>query len=344
MEQIREKYAGTIEQLEKLVSDKIVPGISYCLFEKNEEYSQVLGQSQLVPEKRKLVEGMQYDVASLTKVIGTVPIICMTIQEGKLGLDDPIIKYLSQSQLTGPIVRNLLTHTSGLYGYIPHRNELDAVQLKEAYLSMQEVGPNLNKQIKYADVNFLYLGWIAEKIYGAPIQQLIMEKVIKPLHLTGTTFTPIKDQCVPTEVQEKRGIIQGVAHDPKAYILGEECGCAGLFTTLEDLVTYCRSLIENNLDSLLTTEMIDMLFQDQTPMKGQHSRSFGWKLLHAPNDGHVLISHTGFTGTWVILDQKGDRGLVVLTNRVHPTAKNQLFLNRRDQIYSLYLKEIEKTL
>ncbi|MEY8442504.1 serine hydrolase domain-containing protein [Lactobacillaceae bacterium 24-114] len=344
MEQIEEKYAGTIGQLDKLVSDQVVPGISYCLFDKKEEYSRVFGHAQLIPQKKELKERMQYDVASLTKVIGTVPVICMAIQEGKLKLEDPISKYLPGVQLVGPTIRNLLTHTSGIYGYIPHRNDLNAVQLKEAYLNKQVVGPNLSKQIKYEDVNFLYLGWIAEKVYGAPIQQLITEKIIESLHLNETTFTPSKSRCVPTEVQKKRGVIQGAAHDPKAYILGAECGCAGLFTTLDDLISYCRSLIETNLADLLTPTMVEMLFQDQTPMKGQHSRSLGWKLLHAPADGHVLISHTGFTGTWVILDRKGDQGLVVLTNRVHPTAKNQLFLDRRDQIYSLYLKELEKIL
>ena len=57
-----------------------------------------------------------------------------------------------------------------------------------------------------------------------------------------------------------------------------------------------------------------------------------------------MISHTGFTGTWMVLDRQNDQGFIVLTNRVHPSAKNQEFLDARDQLLAIYLKEKEKTL
>lgn len=100
-----------------------------------------------------------------------------------------------------------------------------------------------------------------------------------------------------------------------------------------------RQLIENNLGGMLNDELVDAMFKDQTLISGPHSRSLGWKLLHDRRDGHFLISHTGFTGTWMILDRQNDQGFILLSNRVHPTARNQKYLDCRDQIYATYLRE-----
>ncbi|MDO4902859.1 MAG: serine hydrolase domain-containing protein [Limosilactobacillus sp.] len=336
------KYSHTIAQLESMVDTGTVPGISYLIFEGGEEIRQVRGLSQTRPFPEHLEPGMKYDLASLTKVIGTVPVIAMLKQEGKLDLDDPVKQFLPEFSDDRPTVRNLLTHTSGIAGYIPHRDELPADQLKQAFLTQMSVNSAFNRQIRYADVNYLYLGWIIEAICDKPVQEVITERVLWPLGMDGATFAPDPADCVPTEVQSKRGLIRGTVHDPKAYILGEHCGCAGMFATLDDLAKYCHTLIEDRLGGLLTKETIDEFFSDQTPIPGEHSRSLGWKLLHSRGDApHYLISHTGFTGTWLILDRERDAGMVVLTNRVHPTAKNQKYLDMRDEIFATYLNELE---
>lgn len=338
------KYDRTITSLHRMVKEGIVPGVSYVIFDGKEEINNVEGLAAIYPQPEPLAAGMLYDLASLTKVIGTVPMIALLIQAGKLKLDDPVNKYLPEFTDPRPTIRNLLTHTSGIAGYIPHRNELSAKKLQHAFLTEMHVEDSLNRQIKYADVNFLYLGWIIERIAGQPIQDAITEKILRPLGMKSATFSPLASKCVPTEVQLKRGLIRGVTHDPKGYILGKDCGCAGLFASLTDLKIFGRALIENNLDGLLSTSMIDAMFKDQTPMPGHHSRSLGWKLFHArTTDQHIIISHTGFTGTWIVLDRQQDQGFIVLTNRVHPSASNQRFLDARDQLFATYLNEKEKS-
>ena len=168
---MKKQYRETIAGLNRLVEQGIVPGISYALFDHGIEYREVKGYAEIQPKKEPLRAKMQYDLASLTKVIGTVPVIAIAIQAGKLKLTDPVQKYLPEFKDSRPTIQNLLTHTSGICGYIPHRDELTAKELKQAYLTQQHVDSSLNRQIKYADVNFLYLGWIAEKIYGQSIQR-----------------------------------------------------------------------------------------------------------------------------------------------------------------------------
>lgn len=337
-------YERTITKLRQLVKEGIVPGVSYLIFDHEQIIQEVMGMAQVYPQPTPLQPQMLYDVASLTKVVGTVPVVLMLVEEGKIGLDDPVSNYLFAFNDDRPTIRNLLTHTSGIAGYIPHRDELDAAELKKAYLTQMQVGDSLNRQVRYADVNYLFLGWIIEEVCGAPVQEVITSKVLASLDLPAATFQPAAAKCVPTEVQTKRGLICGQVHDPKGYILGKHCGCAGLFATLADLYQFSRALIETNLAGLLSPTMVDALFTDQTPIPGQHSRSFGWKLLHAGPDRHKLISHTGFTGTWLLLDRQRDQGLIVLTNRVHPIAQNQEFLTARDRLFASYLADKEKTL
>ncbi len=76
----------------------------------------------------------------------------------------------------------------------------------------------------------------------------------------------------------------------------------------KDLEIFSHALIENNLNDLLTPKIIDLLFKDQTRIPGPHSRSLGWKLFLHAKDGHLVISHTGFTGTWMVLDRQNDQG------------------------------------
>ena len=335
-------FTKTVAQLNALADDGIVPGINYLLFQGQESIRETRGFAQTRPVPEILTPDMQYDLASLTKVLGTVPVIMMLVQEEKIAIDDPVQKYLPEFGDARPTIRHLLTPTSGISGYIPPRDQLSPQELKRAFLIQQRVDSSFNRQIRYTDVNFLYLGWIIEAVCRQSVQTVITERVLHPLGLAGATFHPAADQCVPTEIQPGRGLIRGTVHDPKAFVLGAHCGCAGLFASMADLERFSHALIETNLAGLLTSKTVDCLFRDQTPLSGPHSRSFGWKLLHSrASDRHLLISHTGFTGTWLILDRQTDQGMIVLTNRVHPTAKNQAYLDRRDRIFASYLAEMQ---
>ena len=337
------KYFQTLKLLDQMVTSGTVPGVSYAIFDGSTTIKKVEGFSEMTPQKIKLRDGMQYDLASLTKVIGTVPILALLIQSGALSLDDPVKKFLPEIDNQEVKVRNLITHTAAIEGYIPHRNELGPHQLLESLLTMEHIGINLNKNILYTDIGFIYLGLIAERIWGQPIQVLSQRHIFKPLGMVRTTYTPHWQDSVPNQIQPKRGLIRGNVHDPKGYILQRHCGSAGLFSTLDDLTKYGRSLIENNLNDLFTDQTIRMMFEDQTLLDGVHNRGLGWKLLHAnTKDHHTVISQTGFTGTWMILDRNNDQGMIVLSNRVHPTADNDEYLNYRGKIMATYMDEKDK--
>lgn len=74
---MKNQYRETIAGLNELVERGIVPGISYALFDHGTEYREVKGYAEIQPKREPLKARMQYDLASLTKVIGTVPVLSL---------------------------------------------------------------------------------------------------------------------------------------------------------------------------------------------------------------------------------------------------------------------------
>lgn len=327
----------TAALLHRLVDQKIVPGVSYAMICQDDIQIEVFGNKQLVPTVKPLEEGALYDLASLTKVIGTTTVILQLLEAKKLRLDDRVAKYLPRFTDQRVTLRHLLTHTSALSGYIKNRDQLPPAELMAALYTLKPAAW-LEKKVVYADIGLILLGQIIEAFYHRPVQAVITTEVLRPLGMKASTFTPEKKQCVPTELTATRGLIQGEVHDPKAFILGEHCGSAGLFSNLADLVKFAKwMLAPQTIPGVLAPETVAMLYADHTPTHDL-GRSLGWDLRYDRNNTPCLY-HTGFTGTFMLLDQKGKNALIVLSNRVHPSADNEVFLEWRDKIIATYLAE-----
>lgn len=334
-------YPQTQQLLKELVNQKIVPGISYALINDSEVLTEVFGWRELTPNPKKLVPGLQYDLASLTKVIGTATVIFQLIETGQLSVNDSVQKFLPTFQDSRVQLWHLLTHTSGIAGYIPNRDQLTPVDLKKALLELP-VTETFEKKVVYTDVGLLYLGWIIEAIYQQPVQTVITEQVLQPLKLRDTTFTPNPDNCVPTNTRTGE-LLQGIVHDPKARILGENCGSAGLFASLSDLIQFSQWYLGQrpDLPQLISQSFIKHLYADHT--RHQLGRSLAWNL-RQPQDSQLqpVLYHTGYTGTMLLLDEEFQQGLIVLTNRVHPHEQNDIFLDWRERIARQFVEESSK--
>lgn len=335
------KYPNTIAKIHQFVHMGIVPGVSYGIVDSDGVQTDVFGKQELLPDQLPLHEGELYDLASLTKVIGTTNLVLKLLVLGKISLDDSFSKYFPQWQSPEVTIRHLLTHTSDIVGYIPNRNQLSKSELIPALLNLKS-GPDIGKVVHYQDYNFIFLGWVAAKVMGEPVQQLISELVLQPLGLNHATFSPQQiNNVVPTELIPGKGLIHGTVHDPKAQILGADCGSAGLFASLDDLIHFSKWMLGDiQYPDFLPADWMNQFFIDQTPghMK---NRSFGWILRHF--DGHPYILHTGYTGTLIVIDRQTHKALVFLSNRVHPDASNKLFFPYRSELIRTFVQENVRT-
>ncbi len=315
----------TEAMLHRLVADRVVPGVSMAMMNGEAVVARVFGDSQWLPERKALRPGMRYDLASLTKVLGTTTVFLQALDDGLVTIDQPLHAWLPEFA-PATTFREALTHTSGLQGYIPHRDELGAVALRQALITtLKPTGP---KKVLYRDFNLLLVGWALEHVYQDAIQSLIAQRVLRPLGLATASFQPQPALCVPTTYQNGQ-LLQGIVHDPKARILQPHAGSAGLFASLADLIGFTQYAFGQRVSAAWPKSF------SQLTQAYAGGRSLGWDLRRAAS-GSLWLYHTGYTGGFWLLQPQQKRALIVLSNRVHPRV-NPDFLARRDEVVAQYL-------
>ena len=333
-------YFATQNLIESMVTERIVPGVNYAFIKDKQVFTSTIGFASIYPTVTQLSPFAEYDLASLTKVIATENVLLKLYDQGKINFSEPLHQFIPEFSDQRIRLFHLLTHTSGIRGWIPNRDQLDHDQLLDAIIHLP-VTDEFKAKMRYADTNFILLGLVIKKIFGASVQDVAMQEVIKPMGLTHTTFHPIKKDCVPTAIVNGE-VLQGIPHDPKARQLGNDCGSAGLFSSMGDLIKLARGYL--GLDKTIlpySQQTVSLLFDNKNAVNVK-PRSWGWDLRFDPKLHYPIILHTGFTGTLIILDRLKRSGLILLTNRVHPSGHNTIFLAMREKIIQSFLKENSK--
>ncbi len=284
-----------------------------------------------------------YDMASCSKVVGTTSTLALLLQDGKLHLDDPVSKYLpawNRDDKRNITIWNLATHTSGLPAYTsawaaesirkPDEPHSDALIEHIASLPLKyETG----KGFTYSCLNFLTLARVNETAAGTAQERFLRARLFEPLGMVNSGYylrAEEKERCAPTI--GGMGFRQGVVHDPLAYYYrdGYHCpGNAGLFSTANDLTRFCRMLLSDGKwgdKQIFTPDTIDMFSTQQIPKGVDASRGIGWGI----SDEHpyatslnrdtksACFSHSGYTGTYILIDRLSGAFMISLTNRVYP--------------------------
>ena len=333
-------YSTTQHLIESMVSERIVPGVNYAFIKKNQVFTSTIGFASIYPKTTQLSPFAEYDLASLTKVLATENTLLKLYDQGKLNFSEPVSKFIPEFRNQNVRLFHLLTHTSGIRGWIENRDQLNHDELLSALINLP-VTDEFKTKMRYADTNFILLGLVIKSIFNKPVQEVAMDEVIKPMGLTHTSFHPNPEFCIPTALVNGK-VLRGIPHDPKARQLGNDCGSAGLFSTMEDLISISQGYLGLDLNILpYSQDVVEQLFDNKNP-RNLKPRSWGWDLRFDPQYNYPIILHTGFTGTLIMLDRIKQSGLIILTNRVHPTGHNLIFLAMREKIIQSFLKENSK--
>lgn len=327
-------YPVTQQYIEKKKQEGVFSGVAYHFFDGDQEEQRIIGYAATEPRLEKLTKTHLFDVASLTKVICTTSLILRLVERGELALDESLQKRLPSFSDENITIRHLLTHTSDIVTWIPNRNELDQAALKAAYLSLKS-GKALGKKVQYTDAGTILLGFLIEEIYQETLTSIFQREVLQPLGMSQSFFPPLPPECliVPTEKLADGIVLRGQTHDPKARVLGSHAGNAGLFTTIDDIALFVRVFLKNQ-GKYFKQSTIDSLQKDQTPDK-KGNRSLGWDL-----KGEWLF-HTGYTGTFILMNVRKKQAMVFLSNRIHPVDFKEKYIVERDKMIATYLTEID---
>ena len=300
-----------IQKIEQQIEAGIYPGASFAYYQNGSWSDWYFGNSN--PETgEKTREGLIYDLASVTKVVGVGTVLTFLWQEGKLDIDESISTYLPQATYPDISIRQLLTHVTDLDPFIPNRDQLTSDQLKEAMFHLQR---REKRAFLYSDVHFLLLGFLLENYFEKDLDQILQEQVFDPWKMKETQFGPVSS-AVPTV----RGQKAGVVHDPKARLLGRHAGSAGLFSTVKDLKIFLEHYLQDDFADGLSQNFSDL---------SDKERSLAWNL-----EGDWL-DHTGYTGTFIMWNRKKQEAAIFLSNRTYEKDERAQWIIDRNQVMDL---------
>jgi len=301
-----------------------------------------IGRASVKPRSTPSAPETWFDLASLTKplVVGTLTLLFM--RDGALAPDTAVGEVLpeaSRSPVGDRLVRQLLTHSSGLPAWEPlytlaGGNAGDAL---DALIGMTIGEPDTH--VVYSCPGFILLGMMIEKFAGAGLAELFSRRVVEPLGLVGElgyrpgsnlplaggATAPVAERCLHAErgleSDHIPAIFPGKPDDGNSRFLDGVAGNAGLFGTAKGVLAL--AMVYLGVGEFLTPEEIELATTDHTPDLEQR-RGFGWQLAGSPgcSAGPALdpaaFGHTGFTGTSLWIDPIKGLAMTLLANRVHP--------------------------
>lgn len=319
------------------IADHATPGAAVAIARHGKLIKlQGYGRLDYRPGFADVTDSSMYDLASLTKVIGTTTMAMILVDEGKLDIDAPISRYLPEF-LAHPDkkdikVRNLLLHNAGFKPFAAfYRTMKGRDEYLKGILDLPLDYPTGTKSV-YSDFSMITLALAMERVSGQPVDQFLQQRVFGPMGMRDTHYNPnasLLNRIAPTEIDTifRHTHVHGVVHDENAFAIGGVSGHAGLFSSARDLAKFGQMLLNGGYYGgrrYISPETVALFTKKQGE---QSSRALGWDT-PTPNSsaGNYFsprsFGHTGFTGTSIWVDTEKDIVLVLLTNRVNPTRDN----------------------
>lgn len=223
-----------------------------------------------------------YDLASLTKILATLPIIMKMEEENKISLNttfQELIPSYSDSELKDVTVLKALSHYGRLPAWIAFYLDTlnkkrkpssefyrdspgpgysikvsDRLYLTDAYrdsiynrIGRQELKSN---RYRYSDVAYYVLKKFIEDTYQKSLDKIVQELLLQPLGATNTTYNPLdkfpRSKIVPSEIDTyyRYQEVRGYVHDMGAAMQGGVGGHAGLFANANDVAKIMQMYLQ----------------------------------------------------------------------------------------------------
>ena len=258
---------------QKAISAKMTPGIQVLVARKGKVIYQKSFGYHTYNTDLKVLDSDIYDVASLTKILATLPNVMQQYDQQKINMEttlgtmSPIFKNSNKENIH---FKELLSHYAGLVAGIPfYKATMDKSNLSEKYFRKspddqfsKQLGDSLfirndfsdsimkmivkskvslKKEYKYSDLTFMILKDYLENTTGKTLDIMIQENFYRSLGMNNSSFNPLKkfdkNRIPPTEVDSyfRHQILQGYVNDLSAALEGGVSGHAGVFSNAMDV-------------------------------------------------------------------------------------------------------------
>jgi len=351
------QYLDSLETcLNQAIGDSVFPGCAIAVgFQGKLIFEQSFGNFIYDPHSSKVEVNSIFDLASVTKVVATTTISMILYDQRRLNLDWRVVDIVPAFQGNDKekvTIRQILTHTSGLPGWIRFYLELNGKERIVREICKTELVNEPGTVYVYSDLGMILMQNIIETITKKTLDHLVLDYITTPLGMKRTFYNPdssLKNEIVPTEISEwHQKLVHGFVHDENTFVMGGISGHAGLFSTVQDLSVFCQMYLNGGLydnKRILKTETID-LFTTRQNMVGESTRALGWDTRSEQYSmaGDYMsmraFGHSGFTGTTIWIDPENQVFVVLLSNRVYPTRENRKISMVRPVVHNYVMKAL----
>ena len=266
------------------IKENMMPGAQVLVARKGKIiYNKAFGYH--TQEKiNKVSENDIYDLASLTKILATLPMVMKLVDDSTISLDTKISELLPEYFATNKeniTVKEMLSHYARIKSWIPFYLEtLDSLKLPDKkyysksksndfeiqvandlyvrndmkdsiYLKIKESELYNRLRYKYSDLPFYILKEFLERHHNKKFKDLVQNELYQSIGANHTTFLPLEkftlDMIPPTEIDQyfRMQKIHGFVHDQGAALLGGVSGHAGLFSNANDIAKIMQMYLWN---------------------------------------------------------------------------------------------------
>ncbi|WP_010134802.1 glycoside hydrolase family 3 N-terminal domain-containing protein [Ochrovirga pacifica] len=281
----RQKLSKIDSVAELVIKKKMAPGLQVLVARKGTVIFEKAYGFFTYKKQQKVSLNSLYDLASLTKILGAMPLFLKGFDEGVYTLDQrlgTLLPEVENSNIDSLLVIDMLAHQSGLQAWIPfYLKTLDSIThkpnkqwyaqkkskdysvqvaedlfLKKAYVDsvytqIKNASLREERDYKYTDLTFILAKKVFENHYKAPMESLLKEFFTQHLGTNRLTYNPLnyflKDSIVPSEEDDyyRNQTLQGHVHDMAAAMLGGVSGNAGLFGNANDVAKMMQLYLNN---------------------------------------------------------------------------------------------------
>jgi len=322
-----------------------------------------------------------FDVASLTKIVATLPAVLLTIGAGRVGLDDEASRYLPELSKgegrgwNGAVtIRRLLSHTSGLPAWRPYFVRLRGAAAYVAAIADELPAYAPGGAVEYSDLGFMLLGWILERAWDEPLPELAERLVFRPLGMGATGFPAAAPErfavVAPTEIGNAHERAMALAYAEGRPVIGgrserfplsaAEVGALGWRTGVirgeahDGNCHYGLGGVSGHAGLFSAAgdivRYLDLWAEGGPLPPALRAEAFNRQTPAGAAGrglGWILLEggdawHTGFTGASIRYRPGCGDALIALTNRVHPTVRDGIG-DWRQELARVAMPERERT-
>ena len=322
-------YENIKEEAKKIIEEGWTDGIA-VLWGTNKECHSIYSGTISGTDFKPVSENTVYDLASVTKIFFLICILKL-VEKGTLSLNACVGDYSALfPNISGLKIYELMNFSKPLQT----TRRIDTANNYEEAVSLLHNVQFVDESPKYSDMGAIILSLILNELPGASFREVLSE--IKEIcNLSNTFFWDefTLEYASRTQSYDKEYVFKdnklitkntpiGIPHDPKARILGV-CGHAGIFSTPENIATFCQCLLSGkivakNTLSLVCSTKYDTFIDEQHFGLLCYKKSTNIKKSEVPASfSNSSFAIFGFTGTYILIDPEYSKFITINSNRIY---------------------------